>query len=669
MRTWTKAAGILLAAVASVTAIQIIKAQDAAPNAAATDAVKSGEGDAFATPAAKGRNLATPQVKTTGGMIDFYSVTEQPVGDFLQQIAQMLDKNIVPSKEVRGTISASFAKVTPMELLDAVLQANGFAYREKGNFIYVYSKKELEQIEKSEMKTVTQVFRLNYVPADIARDMIKPALSADGQTAVYKDKEWQISTEAKSVEFSSYSAEDMIIVTDYPEVMEKIKMIVKELDKRPQQILVESTILQAKLQDDNALGVDFTILGGVDFQSVTGTGSTVNQTLNGAIVDNPKAGGVVDNGFNSVGTRLKDPTSTSGLNVGIVSNNVAMFINALESITDTVVLANPKVLTLNKQPGVVIVGRKSGYYTTTVTQTSTVQSVEYLETGTRLIFKPFVADDGYIRMIIHPEDSTGGLNSAQLPFKDTTEVTTNVLVKDGHTIVIGGLFREDNSVNKSQVPFLGDIPLAGYLFRSQKDSISRDEVIVLLTPHIIKSEPEYAAGGEAMLKRANQLLIGSRREMMPFSTARMAEMCYDKARTELSAKYPDRDKAMWYLDCATCLQPVFPEATDMKEAVSSQEVMAAEQNGMRYFLRRQIMLEEAAKTPVTTADNAPAKVEPAPAPAPAPVVKPEVVPAPKPEAVPAKVDVPAPAKVEAAPAAEPAVKELPAAGSVDDSNK
>src|SRR5690606_34789944 len=195
------------------------------------------------------------------------------------------------------------------------------------------------------------------------------------------------------------------------------------------------------------------------------------------------AGGTGNNFSNSV---------NGGLRLGFVNSDIAVFISALESITDTTVLANPKVLALNKQKGEVIVGRKDGYLTTTVTESAAVQTVEFLDTGTRLIFRPFIGDDGYIRMEIHPEDSSGGLSDANLPFKITTEVTSNVMVKDGQTIVIGGLFREESTTSKGQVPFLGNLPLAGPLFRRQRDRSVREEVIILLTPHIVKNDAAYA---------------------------------------------------------------------------------------------------------------------------------------------------------------------------------
>src|SRR5207248_5832281 len=140
-----------------------------------------------------------------------------------------------------------------------------------------------------------------------------------------------------------------------------------------------------------------------------------------------------------------------------LTNNVSVFVQALESVTNTTVLANPKVLALDKQKGEVIVGRKDGYLTSTVTETAKVETIEFLDTGTRLIFRPYIGDDGYVRMEIHPEDSSGGLTGANLPFKITTEMTSNIMVKDGHTIVIGGLFREASDSAKSQTPFLGNL--------------------------------------------------------------------------------------------------------------------------------------------------------------------------------------------------------------------
>ncbi len=399
-------------------------------------------------------------------------------------------------------------------------------------------------------------------------------------------------------------------------------------------------------------------MGGVDFSSVGSTnsaaltGNTFTPTTPGSTVT-PSAtpeSTFANNGFNTVGTNIKG-SNTAGLNVGIVYNNVAMFLNALESITDTNILANPKVLTVNKQPGVVIVGRKDGYVTSTSTSTTTVQTVEYLETGTRLLFRPFIGDDGYIRMEIHPEDSTGQVVVTQglsLPQKATTEVTTNVLVKDGHTIVIGGLFREDNNITKSQVPLLGDIPWAGALFRSQTDNSKRQEIILLLTPHIIKDEEAYSEASKEQMKSADLLRVGLRQGMMPWGRDRLAEMAYTKAREETNLKYCDRERAMWYLDCATSLNPSFLEALQLKEQVSGKQIIESDGSSIRRFISDVVADEQATKQ-ASEPTTSPADVLAVPAPAPA---------------NPAEKSAPA-----ADPAAAPAVKELPAAAGTDSSNK
>ncbi|MHC4256232.1 MAG: type II secretion system protein GspD, partial [Planctomycetota bacterium] len=109
-------------------------------------------------------------------------------------------------------------------------------------------------------------------------------------------------------------------------------------------------------------------------------------------------------------------------------------------------------------------------------------SVKFLDTGTKLSFRPYIGDDGYIRMDIHPKDSTGKLVDG-IPDETAAELVTNIIVKDGQTIVIGGLFRDQITSVKTQIPLLGDIPLLGAVFRGTSDNVVRTEVMVLLTPH------------------------------------------------------------------------------------------------------------------------------------------------------------------------------------------
>jgi type IV pilus assembly protein PilQ len=687
MRDWTKAMAALLAAVSSVCVVQALSAQVAQePSGTTKPAMKADEADPFAkspstpaaAPAAQGRDLGQGELNVSGNMVDL-KVDNVNITSVLGVLAEKTHKNIVASKSVTGTISANLYNVTLQEALDAILHANGYAYRQKGNFIYIYTVDELKKIEKDERKAVTEVFKLNYTPAIVAQDMVKPALSADAIIAVSKASLTGLPTDATTAGGDAMNTADALVITDYAENIDQVRKILKGIDQRPQQVLVEATIMVTKLNDNNSLGVDFSLLGGVDF-ATAGTTNTAGLSTNGAI-----PAGLSDSNFNAVGTNNQVSSTQTppkgGLNVGVVTNNVAVFVNALEQITDSTVLANPKVLTLNKQAGAVIVGRKDGYYTSTTTSTTTVQSVEYLETGTRLIFRPFIGDDGFIRMEIHPEDSNGSVGANGLPSKQTTEVTTNILVRDGHTIVIGGLFREENKITKSQVPLLGDIPLAGYLFKQQNDTADRQEVIVLITPHIIKDHAMYSDASEEVMKHIDLMRVGIRKGMMPWSRDRLAEMAYGTAREEASKKYYDRDRAMWYLDCATNLNPGFSEALVMKQKISGEQMLESDNSSMRHFLADLVMEERTgqvpAKEPLTPATQpvpetigpvtAPpsqqkvtpvepkSAVEPAPAVQPAPAAAPAPAPAPVAPAAPA-VETPAAPAAPAAPAVEPESK-------------
>jgi type IV pilus assembly protein PilQ len=643
MKKWTKTAGLLFMAASSVYYGQAVVAapgkSDAAVNGgsktpSATDVrlleelvpAATDKSDATATTPAttataadpkpadapaksEGRSVSKSEVKVSDeGTVEIH-VNDASLVEVLRMLSLQAQRNIVCSKDVRGTVTANLYNVTIREALDQVLHMNGYAYREKGNFINVYTVKELQTIEDAEKKVGTEVFHLHYTPAANVLTLIKPVLSTTGQAASTTAALSGIAAGGTETGGDSHAVEDMIVVTDFPDNLEKVRKVLKEVDHRPQQVMVEATILRAALTEDNALGVDFNVLAGVKFTDFTSTAGQIT----GADV---KAGTAPDRGgAGSIGTGNSFTNSIpGGMKVGFVSDNVNVFVAALEGVTDTVVLANPKILALNKQRGEVIVGRQDGYLTTSVTQTATVQTVEFLDTGTRLVFRPYIASDGYVRMELHPEDSSGGLTSANLPFKITTEMTSNIMVRDGHTIVIGGLFRESSSSTRSQTPFLGNIPLAGALFRNQHDTTTREEIIILLTPHVIKDDDVLDKLAEQDMKRAEKMRVGVRKGMMPWGRERLAETAYDAALAELKKPTPNNQKAMWHLDCATNLNPKFIEAIELKQKISGKEVTSVDNSSIRSYVRDMVLADHdmAPVTPVapgskTETDKVPAK--------------------------------------------------------------
>ncbi len=575
------------------------------PAAAAPDEVAIPVEAALVTPPA-GTSVSASKVNYSkdAGTVEIH-VNDANLVEVLRMLSMQANTNILPSKDVRGTVTANLYDVTIKEALDAILKANGFGYREKGNVIYVYSAKEIADIDKSDRKQSTEVFHLYYTPAVNAQTMIKPVLSSEGQVAVSTPAASGIDSTSKDAGGNTHAVEDMMVVTDYPENIERVRKILKDIDKRPQQILVEATILRASLTEGNSLGIDFTLLGGVDFNKLTGApGPTGSTAANGGLTNG--SGGTGTTGYTAVNTGFTQGLPTGGLKVGFVYNNVAAFIQALEEVTNTTVMANPKVLVVNKQRGEVKVARQDPFRGKTLVNSNGLsqQEVDFLETGTLLIFRPYIGDDGYIRMEVHPEDSTPlPSRAADLPpTKLTTETTTNIMVKDGHTVVIGGLFRETAQTSKSQVPGLGNVPFLGRLFGNQQDNTQREEVIILLTPHIIKDDSAFSRLSEEQKKETEKLRVGVRQGMMPWGRERLAESSYEKAVAEMNKPNPDRQKAIWHLNCATNLNPSFSEAIDLKQKVTGREITTSDNSSIRGFVRK-MMLED---RPLPVAAAAPA---------------------------------------------------------------
>jgi len=262
-------------------------------------------------------------------------------------------------------------------------------------------------------------------------------------------------------------------------------------------------------------------------------------------------------------------TGSNGLRIGVTAGDIAMLITALEQITDTTILANPKILAVNKQLGQVYIGTKLGYREgDVITDGGATQegAVKFLDTGTKLAFRPYIGDNGYIRMQIHPKDSTGSLNAQGVPNETSSELATNVIVRDGQTVIIGGLFRDAVTSTRKQVPLLGNLPIIGDAFKGFNDNNRREEVIVMLTPHVIDAPDELAdneKNGDPI-----KAMQRARKQLNWMSTARQADDSYEKA-TRL---YADGNTcgAMQELNWALHLRPSYAEAARLRERIVRQ---------------------------------------------------------------------------------------------------
>jgi type IV pilus assembly protein PilQ len=518
----------------------------------------------------------------SNGSVELHAA-DMPLATVLRMLSMKGNRNIIASPAARGNVTADLYGVTFEQALRAILLPLNCDFQVRDGMVYVHTFEELAPMTH-------RFFRLNYTRAPDVIDAIQPLLSERGTITSSPPSRAGIKASREYAGGDTFPDSDFIIVYDYPERLEIIAELIEQIDVKPLQVLIEATILRASLSEQNALGIDFSYLCGVDFIGLNATSIGVQNPVLG-----PLPVEQFDHTSTAIGTDFAGNVPAGGLSVGVISNNVAVFIRALEQITDTTVIANPKVLALNKQVGNVIVGRRDGYLTTTVTETTAVQQVEFLETGTQLTFRPFISTDGYVRMELHPEDSNGGLTTSELPFEETTEVTTNVLVRDGQTILIGGLFRESSREFREQVPVLGDVPVIGDAFRGRNDSIDREEVIILLTVHIIKNDADYASYSADQAEDMERARVGRRKGMMWHGRERLAQALYRKAIEEYARD--QHSLALWYVGLALHNQPRHMGAIKLKEEIELRREWDEDGIITRNFVRDLIMREQGIDEP------------------------------------------------------------------------
>ncbi|MGE4198800.1 MAG: hypothetical protein AB7G11_16960, partial [Phycisphaerales bacterium] len=272
------------------------------------------------------------------------------------------------------------------------------------------------------------------------------------------------------------------------------------------------------------------------------------------------------------------PGNTAGpstFKVGIIADDISIFLKLLDQVTNTTILSNPKILALNRQPSRVLVGRRVGYLSTTSTDTSTTQTVEFLDTGTQLYFRPFVSADNEIRMELKPQvseaiireatDATGA--AVSIPDEVTQGLTTNVLVHDGQTIVLGGLFRESTQYGRRQVPGLGDIPLIGAAFRGQDDESQRSEIIFMITPTIVSDSLINKSADRAMAD-SERLRAGARQGLLPWSQERMTSALNVEA--ERYAREGNFCQAAACIQRSLALNPMQADALRLRDRITGQ---------------------------------------------------------------------------------------------------
>ena len=410
---------------------------------------------------------------------------------------------------------------------------------------------------------------------------MKPLLSDKGKLSFLGEVVKGFRPDDTSAGEDSWAYAAMLVVNDFPENVESITKLLGELYTPPQQVVVEATVVSTVVNEDNAFGVDFSVIANSDFTDFFNPLAAVNDLIRGnntpdARPTSPDQGFVPGNNrADAVTSTVGNTAGPGGLKVGVIQGDVAVFLRVLDEVTDSTVLARPRVMALNRQRAQVLVGDRIAYLSTTQTETSTTQAVQFLDTGIRLVFRPFISSDGSIRMELYPSVSEARLRSStgvrgtgqEIPDERTSEITTNVRMRDGQTLVLGGLFQEDTTISRSQVPWLGDIPIVGAAFSGQTDKITRREIMFLITPTIVHDQLVDAWSKQAE-EFVDAVRVGARAGLLPFSRELMTGNQNHDAYAAFQAG--DHETAMFHINNSLRINPNQPEIQKLRNQISSQ---------------------------------------------------------------------------------------------------
>lgn len=398
------------------------------------------------------------------------------VRSVLQLIADFTNLNLVASDTVQGGITLRLQNVPWDQALDLVLKTKGLDKRKIGNVLLVAPADEIAARERQELESQKQIAEL----APLRRELLQVnyAKAAD----IAKLFQSVTSAEAKIDERGSITVDERtnnIIAYQTQDRLDELRRIVAQLDIPVRQVMIEARIVEANVDYDKSLGVrwggSIQNKGNWNASGVNGSSSTIG-TPGSTSTNSP----FVDMG--TVG-------NTSGIGIAFITDNVLLDLEltAMEKTGNGEIVSQPKVVTSDKETAKILKGTEIPYQEAS---SSGATSVSFKEASLSLEVTPQITPDNRIIMEVKvTKDEPDYLNKVQdVPPIKKNEVNAKVLVNDGETIVIGGVFSNTQSKVVDKVPFLGDVPYLGRLFRRDVVSEKKSELLVFLTPRIMNNQ-------------------------------------------------------------------------------------------------------------------------------------------------------------------------------------
>jgi type IV pilus assembly protein PilQ len=380
---------------------------------------------------------------SSGGLITniFY---ESDIRDALRDVSVQAGVPIIADPSVQGWVTLEVEGLTLEETLNRLLLPGGYTYRKMEGYYLVGA----AYPENPSFPLLSEVRRIK--PSYLRADQIPLLLSPFYEPFLRVDPEANV-----------------VVVSGSHEVVQRVIKDLEAIDIPPKQVMIEALVTEVTTSSMKQLGIDWAVIGRGDNYI-----GALSQMVTGPM----------DSSLSFNYGRINAGT------LGGADLSIWMAVNALAESGELKVHANPKLVTLDGQPATLFLGREEFLQILTGPETYLYTRLEVIKVGVSLAIKPFVADNGDITLEVLPEvsDVVGTGFTEDFPVVLKRNVTTEIRVKDGETITIGGLVSRTETERETKVPFLGDIPILGYLFKSTKPEVDESEIVIFITPHVLE---------------------------------------------------------------------------------------------------------------------------------------------------------------------------------------
>ncbi|MEW6556517.1 MAG: type IV pilus secretin PilQ [Elusimicrobiota bacterium] len=391
--------------------------------------------------------------------------TDADIKDVLQVLAVKTGMNIIYSDDVTGTVSLHLENVPFDEAMSLILQMKGFVLQQVGtNILRIMTPATLAK-ERADAVQVTQIYQLSYAKASDMSAKLTAIMTAENQKIT-------VQTDDRT---------NSVIVTSTPEGLLRAQTLIKKLDVKPEQVLIEAKIVEIQFETSKDLGIEWNLAkGDIAGGDTSGIGTSDSDSVDYGATEEDKREP------SGVGVAAPSASTVGSFTFGYFKSDMLLTarLAAAQAKGNAKVLSQPRVATLNNMEAKIVVGDQIPIPQTTVTTAGATQSTTYITTGIQLTVTPTINADGRITMNVKPEVSYAGGGTP--PRISTRNAETTVLVKDGETIVIGGMITDQERNSISQVPLLGDLPVLGSFFKNQHNEKTKTELLVFVTPYIMK---------------------------------------------------------------------------------------------------------------------------------------------------------------------------------------